>query len=84
MDFGKALKALKQGKRVRRTFWEELGHYLYLVPLNSYPAVTEHAKKEFGVLVPYESYLAIKINASVIPWSPNHQDLIFDDWEILD
>ena len=84
MDFGKALEALKQGKRVRRSFWLGRGFYLYYVPKNHYSAVTEHAKKEFGTLVPYDAYLAVKTDHSVVPWTPSHQDLIEEDWEILD
>ena len=49
VDFGEAIKLLKNGKKVSRKGWNGVGMYAYYVPANSYPASTEIAKKEFLV-----------------------------------
>lgn len=48
MDFGDALKELRNGKKLARTGWNASGQYIYLVPQASYPAQTDIAKAEFG------------------------------------
>jgi len=48
MNFGQAIEALKQGKKVTRTGWNGKGMFLYYVPAAEYPAMTEIAKSEWG------------------------------------
>lgn len=48
VDFGEAIKALKNGKKVAREGWNGKGMFLYYVPAASYPAMTEIAKAEWG------------------------------------
>ena len=60
MNFSIILDKLKEGKKVARAGWNGKGMYLYHVPAQSYPAVTEVAKKEFGDMVPYGAYIAMK------------------------
>ena len=38
VDFGSAVQALKQGKKVVRSGWNGKGMFLYYVPENKYPA----------------------------------------------
>lgn len=85
MNFGEALQALKNGQKVARSGWEVLDTYVYYVPAQSYPAVTEIAKKEFGDTVPYEAYLALKTGAgSVVPWNIPQPCIFADDWQIVE
>ena len=85
LDFGGALAALRLGKRVRRTGWNGKGMYLYLVSANRYPASTEIAKKEFGEMVPYQAYIAIKtVQRTAVPWVASQTDLLELDWEVID
>ena len=86
-DFGVALKALKDGKRVQRQGWNGKGLFVYLVPANSYPAQTGAAKKHFGegAMVPYNAYMAIKnVDESVSTWVPSVNDCLSEDWVVLD
>lgn len=53
LDFGQAIYFLKQGKKLAREGWNGKGMFLYYVPANSYPAITDIAKAEFGDTVPY-------------------------------
>lgn len=85
-NFGEALAALKEGKRVARRGWNGQGMFAYLVPAASYPVQTGAAKEHFGEgsLVPYRAYLALKTaQGDVATWAPSASDVLADDWEIL-
>jgi len=82
-DFSEALKRLKQGQKLCRSGWNAKRQYVYHVPANSYPAITEVAKEEFGDMVPYNAYLAIKtVQDTVAPWLASQTDVLAEDWEI--
>jgi len=86
LSFGDALIALKAGKKVARTGWNGKGMFVYLVPANSYPAQTEAAKSVFGEdgLVPYNAYMAIKnVDGTVSTWVPSINDVLAEDWGIV-
>lgn len=81
--FGQAVDALKAGHRVFREGWNGKGMYLYHVPAQSYPAQTEAAKVQFGDMVPYREYLALKTAQNdVATWSPSSSDVLANDWII--
>ena len=85
MNFGQILEALKGGKKAARTGWNGQGMYAYLVKAASYPAQTEHARKQFGELVPYRAYFALKTAQNdVACWTPNTSDILAEDWQILE
>lgn len=85
LSFSEALIALKAGKKVCRSGWNGKGMYLYFVPANSYPAITDIAKSEFGDMVPYGAYIAMKTaQNNVVPWLASQTDLVSEDWETLD
>lgn len=81
VDFGEAIRLLKNGKKLSRKGWNGSGMYAYYVPASSYPASTEIAKKEFGELVPYRPYLALKTAQNEIAtWNPSTTDCLAEDW----
>jgi len=85
LNFGAAVHHLKEGKKLARAGWNGKGMYLYFVPANSYPAVTEIAKKEFGEMVPYAAYIAMKTaQGNVVPWLASQTDILSEDWEIVE
>lgn len=85
LTFGQAIEAAKSGKKVARTGWNGSGMYAYIVPANSYPAQTEAARKEFGEMVPYRTYWALKTAQNdVATWSPSGSDSLAEDWVIVD
>jgi len=86
LDFGTALLALKDGKRVARAGWNGKGLFVYLVPAASYPAQTGAAKSFFGTdgLVPYNAYMAVKnVDDTVSTWAPSCIDALAEDWLIV-
>lgn len=85
LSFEFALRAIKEGKKVARDGWNGKGMFVYLVPANSYPAQTETAKKEFGDMVPYGAYIAMKTTqGNVVPWLASQTDLLAEDWMIVE
>ena len=86
MKFGQALELLESGHSVFRTGWNGKGMFLYLVPANRYPAQTDIAKKEFGDMVQYGAYIAIKTVQGTVEagWRPTTMDMLADDWQQLD
>ena len=73
MDFGDALKALKQGgaDRIGRSGWNGKGMWLGLqVP---------DANSKMGM--PY-LYLST-VDGKLVPWNPNNIDMLAEDWEIV-
>lgn len=86
MDFGKAIAAIKDGKRVHRSGWNGKGMFVYLVPPAAYPVRTGAAKAHFGegALVSYNAYMAIKnVDDTVSTWVPSVNDCLADDWAVV-
>lgn len=83
MDFGMALKLMKDGKAVARNGWNGKGMFVYLVTGGNYPVQMEVAKSladENGT-VKYNPYMAIKnINGTVSTWVPSVNDCLAEDW----
>lgn len=85
LSFGEAIMAARQGKKVQRAGWNGANMYAYIVPANSYPAQTDVAKAEFGDMVPYREYWALKTaQGDVATWAPSGSDSLASDWVILD
>lgn len=85
MNFGQAIEALKEGKKVARVGWNGKGMFVYYVPANRYPTMTEVAKKEFGDFAEYNAYLAIKTaTGEVSTWVPSINDCLTEDWEVVE
>lgn len=83
-DFGQAIRALKDGKKVSRMGWNGNGMFVYYVPAASYPAITDIAKETFGDVVPYRAYMALKTAQNdVAAWSPSGSDALAEDWVIF-
>lgn len=86
MDFGEAIRMLKNGQRVQREGWNGKGMFLYYVRADSYPARTAVAKNHWGAdaLVPYQAYIAMKtVDDTVVPWLASQTDMLAEDWRTL-
>ena len=84
LNFGQAIEAAKQGKKVARVGWNGQGMYAYIVPANTYPAQTEVARNEFGEMVPYRAYWALKTAQNdIATWTPSGSDTLAEDWIII-
>jgi hypothetical protein len=87
VNFGHALDALKDGKKVARgAGWNGKGMFLFLVPgstfvvnraplLGIYPA---------GTAINYQPHIDMKTaQDTVVPWLASQSDLLADDWEVV-
>lgn len=62
MNFGQAIEALKNSKKVARKGWNGKGMFVYYVPAGNFKSYTEIGKSiaDKDDLVHYNSYFAIK------------------------
>ena len=85
-NFGEALEALKQGKKVAREGWNGKGMFLYLVSEGKYPVKMDAAKSiaDENGNVHYGPYVALKsANGSVYPWNASQADMLSEDWVVV-
>lgn len=87
MDFGEAIRAIKDGKKVARENWNGKNMFLYFVPAGNYSPCTDVAKEVADVatgLVPYAPYIAMKTaQGYVVPWLASQTDILATDWTIV-
>ena len=88
LNFGQALEALKDGKKVARLSWNGKGMFVYLVPAASYPIQRNNNHTLSGVfadgMAPYQAYLAMKTAQNVVtPWSTTQSDVLDSDWYVV-
>lgn len=87
LTFGDALQALKAGKRVARAGWNGKGMFVYYVRAAAYLAQSAAAIEYFGknAYVPYAPYLALKgVDERVSTWVPSINDVLAEDWVVLE
>lgn len=86
LDFGDAIKAMKDGKKVARKNWNGKGMFLYYVPAGSYAPYTKIAETLVGEdgKVQYAPYIAMKTaQGYVVPWLASQTDILATDWEVI-
>jgi hypothetical protein len=88
MNFGAALEALKQGKRVAREGWNGKAMWLYLVPGSTFQ-VSEgkplSAHLPVGETVQYHAHIDMKTAQGYhVPWLASQADLLSEDWQIVE
>lgn len=81
MNFGKALEALKEGKKVARKGWNGKGIYLKLQNPD------EHSK----MTLPYVYIVTTNLVTDnpdapkgVVPWLASQTDMLAEDWVVLE
>ena len=83
--FGTALASLKDGARVRRAAWAD-GTFIYIVPsrrVNLNRAPLANFFPETDVIEHVAHISMCDINMRVRVWTPTHDDLLNNDWEII-
>jgi hypothetical protein len=85
MNFGQAIEALKEGKKLQRSGWNGKGMFVYYVPDNTFKTLTEVAKTHFGDELKFNAYFAIRnVNNTVSMWVPSINDCLAEDWTIIE
>lgn len=81
MDFGEAIRLLKDGKRVTRAGWNGPNMWVYYVPGGVFSTATPAARAAFGDAAPYRPYLAMKTaQGDVAFWTASQSDVLAEDW----
>lgn len=81
MDFGQALKALKEGKRVARKGWNGVGMWLKLQKPDANSKMTlPYVYIEYPVNPKHHAYP----NGSRCPWLASQTDMLSEDWFVLE
>jgi hypothetical protein len=83
MNFGEALQALKEGKKVTRSIWGGYWEFWNEPILNAESEIGNGYKKSCqflnGLIV-----AVLKDNGGVAPAQPYQSDLLAEDWGIID
>lgn len=94
MNFGKALEALKNGKKVARNGWNGKGMFLYMTECSVVPF--ENLRGNAAIFVNEENtrlkevYICPHIDMKaadgtlVIGWLASQTDMLAEDWEIIE
>ena len=87
MDFGEAIKALKEGKKVARKGWNGKGmHLLLIIGKCIHNSITEcygdgipeHTPEVLDSIAMYTAQKQL-----VIGWLASQTDMLAEDWEII-
>jgi hypothetical protein len=71
MDFGEAIRALKQGRRVARKGWNGKGMWIELQVPDALSKMT----------LPY--IFMKTVTDDFVPWLASQTDMLAEDWEVL-
>lgn len=93
-NFGEAIQALKQGKRVARSGWNGKGMFLFLLPAGTVPtkaiydpALRAVIESEVGGET-FEALGSIRMFTAdkkvLTGWLASQTDMLSEDWQILD
>lgn len=81
MNFGQAIEALKQGKKVQRTGWNGKGLWLELQVPDAHSKMTlPYIYMAYPTTPASDSAPANHINARV-PWLASQTDMLAEDWQ---
>lgn len=86
LNFGLAIEALKQGKRITRPSWNGKGMWLIMVGGDHYDVGCATLGFKPGInecptLAPWIGMLTAQ--GKFTPWAPAQSDVLADDWQIL-
>ena len=80
MNFGKAIEALKEGKRVAREGWNGKGIFIELQRPDEYSKMTHPYIYIDTTGLQTENEKAPK---NLVPWFASQTDMLSEDWVIL-
>ncbi|MDV3668227.1 hypothetical protein CMU39_09340 [Elizabethkingia anophelis] len=81
-NFGEALQALKEGKKVARKGWNGKGMFLiYIHPYHNNQFQIIEKNDIVGTLLPW---IGMKTaDNGLVPWLASQTDILSEDWQIL-
>lgn len=83
MNFGQAIEALKEGKKVARKGWNGKGMFLFIVkPVLPHPF--NHTDKTEGLFINDSICMKTTQNEIVVGWLASQTDMLAADWQIVE
>lgn len=80
MNFGQALEALKEGKRVRRKGWNGRGMFIELQRPSETSKMTHPYIYIDTTGLQSDNELAPR---NLVPWLASQTDMLAEDWEVI-
>lgn len=87
LNFGQAVHAAKQGKKIARSGWNGKGMFAFLVQGSAFqvnrPPLNEFYEE--GTTVIYRPHIDLKaVDGTIGVWNPNMMDILAEDWVIVE
>ncbi len=85
MDFGKAIEAMKSGKKVAREGWNGKGMFIYTGGCSlPFPPLPENEKWLVDAF-PMSVFVIMKTaDNNLIPWLASQTDILAEDWQVVE
>lgn len=87
MNFGLAVEALKQGKKVARSGWNGKEMFVFLVAGSTFKANRPPLNEIYpeGTEINYRPHMDLRTaDGSIATWAPSGSDALADDWIVID
>ena len=82
MNFGQALEALKEGKKVSREGWNGKGMFLFLSPSMGCQMYKQYTGEGINDLQPF--VVMKTADNTLVPWLASQTDVLSEDWGIVE
>ncbi|MDE6838681.1 MAG: DUF2829 domain-containing protein [Acutalibacter sp.] len=83
MDFGKAIEAVKAGKRVSRAGWNGKGQYIELATCVSYKNAAGEIVNVNHQALGNNAIAFVGTSGVQLGWLASQADMLAEDWQIL-
>ena len=83
MDFGKALEALKAGKKVSRRGWNGKGQFIELATSISYKNPEGDIVNAEHLAIGNKAIAFVGTSGVQLGWLASQADMLAEDWEVL-
>ena len=84
MDFGEAIKSLKQGKRVQREGWNGKNQYIELAINISYINTNHETINAEHEAIGNKAIAFVGTSGVQLGWLASQADMLAEDWKIVD
>jgi len=85
MNFGKAIEALKGGKKVTRKGWNGKGMYLFIMKggITGKEVHRNHPYLDYAIEVQDCVCMKTAQNTICVGWLASQTDMLSEDWEVI-
>ena len=84
MDFGKAIKLLKEGKRVQRQGWNGNGQYIELATNISYKNTNAEVVNAEHDAIGNKAIAFVGTSGVQLGWLASQADMLAEDWKVVE